>query len=177
MSSQSRVLELEENLLVSQNASLELEERLLNTQSRVLELEESWLNTQSWSLELQAGLLNSQVRVFELEHIEQKYHLLIASKTLRYTKFMRKLYFEFRFFFSRVTTSYTKLIRISQFLKRFPRIRNKCIWVYFLMKSGQKRVDIFKSRGASQQQYKGSSIEIANQNSMIRSFTLNSEKY
>jgi hypothetical protein len=151
------------------------ERQALRAQQETAELREEVLRAQQETAELREEVLRAQQKIISFGAYQINYELLLNSKTFRYTKFIRKIYWLILFFTSQNIHIQIKLIKISQYLKRFPLIRKKLIQLYFIVhpflrsfKTKSNRRKISKSGGA---------IRIANSNSIERSFQLNKEEF
>jgi len=133
------------------------------------------LRAQQETAELREEVLRAQQEIISFGADQINYELLLNSKTFRYTKFIRKIYWLILFFTSQNIHIQIKLVKISQYLKRFPLIRKKLIQLYFIVHLFLRSFKTKRNRGKISKS--GGAIRIANSNSMERSFQLNKEEF
>jgi hypothetical protein len=170
LTSQHRVVELESEVLTSHHRVVELESEVLTSHHRVVELESEVLTSQHRVVELESEVLTSQHKVVELESIKENYDLITNSRLFRSTRTLRGLYSLILYVSSRNIDSRNKLKRLSQYLKRFPRVRSRLIQIYFTSKryKGRNKQKVIVE--SSKLQMESNMIFHANRESMQRSF-------
>lgn len=130
------------------------------------------LKERQQAIELQKELWTSQHKVIELEFIREKYYLILNSRLFRYTRTLRWVYSFFRFILSRNINSRSKLKRMSQFLKRYPRIRNFLISLYYALRRHKSRNKRKLWANSDRCQFVSNKIFQANRASILKSFRM-----
>lgn len=144
--------------------------RLFLSAQQLQELKGDLGNAQHRVGELEANLLTAQHRVGELESIETNFQLITNSKLFKYTHTVRKFYSLVLYTKSRRIGTRSKLSRLSQYLKRYPKIRRVLLSLYLRVMQG-KYIALGFTKKAKNQYFRDShQIFSANRESMQRSF-------
>jgi FkbM family methyltransferase len=153
-----------------------LVDEVKSNESRIKELQDEVKSNESRIKELQDEVRVHQHRHFELAQNQMNYDLILKSKTFRYTHSLRVLYSRILFYASRGNSLNIKLVALSQFLKRFPRVRGFAINSYFMLIPFIKHLYFLIQRKTKHGAITNSAINLANSKSMERSFQLKPKK-
>ncbi len=146
----------------------------LESKVKVL-LQQSALDTKRIEVLLQQSALDT-IRIEKLEEVAKKYDMMSRSKTMRYTQKMRRNYGAVRLFFSRPNLRYSIVLKINNYLKKWPRTRRIALKFYFFLKLN-KNAKYNKTNPSETLSTLNGPIALANSKSLVRSFKLYAKEF